>query len=208
MPTRQTKPNRSAKRRKASPKCRAPEAAFTLVELLVVMGIIVVLAAMFTVAGGYMYGEALKSRTKGTISVLAAGLEEYNTTLGTYPPTEPPNDVGPITQTMDNETYDIRNAYSLLRDTQILTEPVESRARSLYAGEDGHEDSDFVVVDGWKNALVYRFPRQADDGQFDLWSMGPDEKDSRASKSDTIDPTTADASGYNEDNIVHGEFQQ
>lgn len=183
-------------------KARVGRSAFTLVELLVVMGIIVLLAGMITVAGGYMWGEALKSRTKGTITMMAMALNQYGETYGGFPH----HDQLPFRYDDDNDAYDIRGLYFLLRDRDLLKEPVNSRFRED-PSSDGEERND-RVLDAWKNPLAYRFPRQVQDGQFDLWSMGPDELDSRGTnKSSTIDPTSEDAAGTNADNIVYGKFR-
>src|SRR5262245_5004575 len=60
--------------------------AFTLVELLVVIGIIALLMALFT--GAVMYGVNLHRRTRSRVGLAALNdaTEKYKTKVGDYPP--------------------------------------------------------------------------------------------------------------------------
>jgi len=204
------RPRRDAQHHAAPCGPRRLAAAFTLIELLVVMGIIVILAGLVVAGSAYMWSMAQVKRTQGTINLLALSLEDFKQTYGKYPYHDKASDSGPywkFSGPLDNSqtSYDIRNLYYVLRDRACLKNPVESRYLSKI-GSAGN-DSDYAVLDAWGNPVVYRFPRNAGDGQYDLWSMGPDAQDSRSSTGDTIDPTDV-SDARNADNIVWGAFER
>jgi prepilin-type N-terminal cleavage/methylation domain-containing protein len=173
---------------------------FTLIELLVVMGIIATLTALVVAVGTHLWTKALVMRTQGTVALLALGLDDFKRTYGAYPNQDGSyGSVPGLGYTGNN--VDIRALYFRLRDSQCLKEPVESRYLTRLA------DNDYVVNDGWGNPIAYRFPRQANDGHFDLWSMGPDGQDARANPGDTIDPADM-TDARNQDNIVWGQFER
>jgi prepilin-type N-terminal cleavage/methylation domain-containing protein len=69
---------------------RAPW-AFSLIELLVVIGVIAVLAAMtFPILGAVKRAQAIH-RARAELSHIETGIEAYKTKLGFYPPDNPPN---------------------------------------------------------------------------------------------------------------------
>lgn len=60
--------------------------AFTLVELLVVLGIICILASLMVAAYSYMGRMALEAKTRAEVKALEAALEAYKRDNGGYPP--------------------------------------------------------------------------------------------------------------------------
>ncbi|MCX6926750.1 MAG: prepilin-type N-terminal cleavage/methylation domain-containing protein [Verrucomicrobia bacterium] len=65
--------------------------AFSLIELLVVIGVIVVLAAMtFPIMGAVKRAQAIH-RARAELSHIETAIEAYKTKLGFYPPDNPPN---------------------------------------------------------------------------------------------------------------------
>jgi prepilin-type N-terminal cleavage/methylation domain-containing protein len=59
--------------------------AFTLIELLTVMAVIVVLAGLTLMGAGYANKKAATSRAEAEIQALSAALESYKADQGTYP---------------------------------------------------------------------------------------------------------------------------
>ena len=59
--------------------------AFTLIEMLVVMAVIAVLAAILLNLNGLVQAKAAKSRAEGEIHALSAGCESYKADNGSYP---------------------------------------------------------------------------------------------------------------------------
>ena len=59
--------------------------AFTVVELLVVMAIILVLAKLILVTSGYVQTKGKRARAEAEIAALSAALENYKADNGVYP---------------------------------------------------------------------------------------------------------------------------
>jgi prepilin-type N-terminal cleavage/methylation domain-containing protein len=64
---------------------RLPSAAFTLLELVVVMAVIVVLAGLILTTSSYVHKEGARSRAEAEIAAIAAALESYKVDNGIYP---------------------------------------------------------------------------------------------------------------------------
>ncbi|MGI8956321.1 MAG: type II secretion system protein [Chthoniobacterales bacterium] len=60
-------------------------AAFTVVELLVVMAIIIVLAGLVLATSSYVHNKGARSRAEAEIAAISAGLENYKADNGVYP---------------------------------------------------------------------------------------------------------------------------
>ncbi len=61
------------------------QAAFTLIELLAVMTIILVLAGLILSIAGFAQSKGAKARAEGEIQAMTTGLESYKTDNGAYP---------------------------------------------------------------------------------------------------------------------------
>lgn len=68
------------------PKMAPTRRAFTLIELLMVIGIIGVLAGMILVGGNAFIKKGKLNRTKAELSQLEAAIDNYKTFKGVYPP--------------------------------------------------------------------------------------------------------------------------
>lgn len=66
---------------------RHAKAAFTLIELMAVITIIVILAGLVIGGMGFVTERRAKSQATVQISLLSKALEEYKLDMGTYPPT-------------------------------------------------------------------------------------------------------------------------
>jgi prepilin-type N-terminal cleavage/methylation domain-containing protein len=64
---------------------RFPRSAFTLVEMIVVIAVILVLVAITIPIAGYVNNRAGRTRAEGEISEMSAGLASYRTDFGGYP---------------------------------------------------------------------------------------------------------------------------
>jgi prepilin-type N-terminal cleavage/methylation domain-containing protein len=61
------------------------EGAFTLIELLIVISIIVVLAGLVLATSGYVTTKGRRSRAEAEIAAISAALESYKADNGIYP---------------------------------------------------------------------------------------------------------------------------
>jgi prepilin-type N-terminal cleavage/methylation domain-containing protein len=59
--------------------------AFTLIELLIVMAIIIVLAGLILATSGYVQDKGKRSRAEAEIAAMSAALESYKADNGVYP---------------------------------------------------------------------------------------------------------------------------
>jgi prepilin-type N-terminal cleavage/methylation domain-containing protein len=64
---------------------RNPSAAFTMVEMMLVMAIIVILAALVAGVSGYAQRRGFRARAEGEIHMLMSACENYRIDNGTYP---------------------------------------------------------------------------------------------------------------------------
>jgi prepilin-type N-terminal cleavage/methylation domain-containing protein len=65
--------------------------AFTLIELLIVMAIIIVLAGLILATAGYVQKKGQRSRAEAEIAAFSAALENYKADNGVYPSTPETN---------------------------------------------------------------------------------------------------------------------
>lgn len=66
-------------------------AAFTIIEVLVVMSIILVLAGLILATSGYVQNKGARSRAEAEIAAMSAALENYKADNGIYPTDSAPN---------------------------------------------------------------------------------------------------------------------
>lgn len=125
----------------------AAPAGFTLIEIMLVVGIIVILmGAVLSRMGGF--GDTAKiAATDAKISQLSAAISSYQTNGGSVPSTE-------------------QGLKALVQKPG--GRPVPTRWVKLA------NDSD--LVDGWKVPLAYYSPARKGGGEFEIVSAGPDKK--------------------------------
>ena len=132
-------------------KTRRRRSAFTLMEVLLVAGILALLAAF---AVPKLFQTATDAKIKlaeaavGPNGPLAQALERYKYNMGAYPETDEGMDM-------------------LL---QARDEVDDERYKGPYLQNDRIEDP-------WGNPFEYRSPGDVHEDGFDLWSRGPDGKD-------------------------------
>ena len=165
------------------------KSAFTLVELLVVLSIVVILAGItFSVASG-VQSTRLKSTAKAELSLLAQSIESFRMNQGDYPVTQSPEDNA------------ITLSKSLLGWKAFLGSPAKFMDRRLsrtapapkpfipvskinFEGEIPEsprvKPTDIQFVDPWGQAYVYAYKESAnwDNFEFVLFSKGEDGKSS------------------------------
>jgi prepilin-type N-terminal cleavage/methylation domain-containing protein len=171
---------------------RSGLAAFTLIELMTVITIIVVLAGLVIGGVGYVQDRQLTARAKIQIDLLSKALEEYKLDNGTYPPTE---NKSSATGSKGTGTSSILfqalywDGYS--NDTKIYL-PELNHENSKQGWTSGTLNANTPIIDPWGNEYCYRTAVNSSGGEnsgtqnpdFDLWSMGKDGK-TAASTSET-----------------------
>ena len=129
--------------------------AFTLLEILTVIAIIVVLASL-TFGGMSYYDQKMKySRTEVLIASIEQALEDYKSDNGAYPN-------GTDTKAVFTALYgDGSNVYLSTLNPDFL-----GKQKNVDAGE---------IIDAWGNKLGYAHPGSMNPpSDFDLWSKGGD----------------------------------
>jgi len=149
---------------------------FSLVELLVVIAIIVILAGIVIIAVKRVSEKQDVAQTKVTLKNISLKLNEYaNDNNGIYPVGDDASSAavfrvlsGDLTGQGDAPTGDV-----------YWSELNNERNPALVGTVQGKK----VILDGFGNSIRYRAARDADgelvedvknDGDFDLWSTGPD----------------------------------
>src|SRR5437660_4313074 len=69
--------------------------AFTIIELLVVISIIIILAGLILSTVGYVQKKAARSRAEAEVAAMSAALESYKADNGIYPSDSTKTDVDP-----------------------------------------------------------------------------------------------------------------
>jgi len=135
---------------------------FTLVELLIVIAIIAILAALTLNTAGYIQKKAARSRAETEIAALSAALESYKADNGDYPQTNG------------------ANASQFLRSSLSPSSGKVYFEFSKTMGEkSGQIDTNGPIVDPFGENYGYQYPGDANRSGtnfFDLWSRGASTK--------------------------------
>lgn len=189
---------------------RRHSAAFTLVEMMAVITIIVILAGIVVGGMGYVNEKQASSKAKVQIKRLEAALEEYKLDNGSYPPTA--DKTGTFTSS-GTSTSSILFNYLYLdsdRDGQTGTSDTDQK---IYLPELDPANNkqgwtiattpatDTKITDPWGNEYCYRSAfgeppvppatgtapanTNTQNPDFDLWSLGKDGKSTPDSPSDS-----------------------
>ncbi len=168
-----------------TPSRRHP-AAFTLIELMAVVTIIVILAGIVVAGLGFVNEKQAREKANVQISLLSRAIEEYKMDMGDYP--GGPN-VGGSTGDASQFLYQ-----ALFKDGFDYTNPDTppsnwTKATKIYVPELDPRNSKLgwvnpttattppanqKIIDPWGNNYRYRRGNGAQNPDFDLWSMGKD----------------------------------
>lgn len=129
---------------------RNKKAGFTLVEMLLVIGLIVLLAGLVIVNVDNIFGDQQAKLTHFKVNeAFKTPLFKYRMDMGSYPSTD--QGLKALLQKPSNDSGKWRGPYV-----------------------DKAED----IVDPWGNELKYRYPSTNNPGSYDLYSLGPDGSES------------------------------
>ena len=136
---------------------------FTLVELLCVIIVLALLAAISIKVTQIAYRRADDTKTKTVMEIIRTANEQYKAKNGYYYP-------------HGGSTYET-DFHDIPLDPDFLGEAYET-CRSI-AAENGNADK---VRDAWGNAIRYRNPGKYNTGTYDLYSIGRDKSAGNAEK--------------------------
>src|SRR6476661_3239819 len=88
--------------------------AFTLIELVVVFGLILVLTGLVLSTAGYARKKSARTRAETEIAAMAAACESYKADNGVYPTNTDTNGLDPTTGTIANYKTPSRYVYGEL----------------------------------------------------------------------------------------------
>src|SRR5579859_2641577 len=135
---------------------RYREAAFTLIELMAVIVIIMILVGIVVSAAKYAQTKAARSRTQSEMAAMETALESYKNDNGAYP-------VGDSSATSSISVY---MALAGGPKTYILFKPVQLQTNVVWNSD--------VIIDAFGKPYYYQYPGVSNAPGFDLWSAGPD----------------------------------
>jgi type II secretory pathway pseudopilin PulG len=159
--------------------------AFTIIELLVVMIIILVLAGLILATSGYIQNKGKRSRAEAEIAALAAALENYKADNGSYPIDAANSTTNTLdARTMVNPTVGQYAAASLFLYKELSGDPIGNRAltgKSYFPFKPGmllpkdQAAAVIAIADPFGCSYGYSTANQANSSKgynptFDLWS--------------------------------------
>jgi len=176
---------------------RIGRAAFTLIELLAVIAIIVILAGL--VVGGMEYANQRSATEKAKIQIalLSKAIEEYKMDMGAYPGTDENTAIAgdvseQLYETLFKDGYDYTDPATppspWTKATKIyLTQldPRNSKQGWVTKTTASTPDANLKIRDPWGNGYRYRKGSNAQNPDFDLWSTGKDGKTNAANSAKT-----------------------
>jgi general secretion pathway protein G len=140
---------------------------FTLVEMLAVIAIIVILAALVVQGLKFAKEKERLNKAKVQIALLAKAIEEYKLDNGAYPPSS--------SATGENSTADLRKVLYLDgkndSSVKIYLSDLDVTSTQGWVSEDSETAE---ILDPWGNEYFYRTGTGSINPDFDLWSSGKD----------------------------------
>ena len=162
--------------------------AFTILELLVVLTIILVLAGLILATSGYVQNKGARSRTEVEIAAISAALENYKADNGVYPSNDDTKALDPATTIPNSYRPASSYLYSQVTgddDANPITSAPPHAKNYLGNGlkpnmlAPNPPGPNTYLQDPFRNSFGYSTAKAEDPGgavghnpTFDLWSTG------------------------------------
>jgi prepilin-type N-terminal cleavage/methylation domain-containing protein len=149
-------------------KTRQHKHGLSLVEMLIVVGVIALLATMVISVAGRIDAQAKENAVKNLFAVLEGALEEYKDFIGEFP------------RAMNTDPYmNSEILYERLNEVSVSRKILEKISGSLIQNKYSPvgvslDESPPEIYDPWGTVLYYRYA--AGDNFPELVSAGPDRK--------------------------------
>lgn len=190
---------------------RRHPAAFTLIELMAVITIIVILAGMVVGGLGYVNEKQAREKAKLQIALLSKAIEEYKMDMGAYPGSTAA--FGGATATAAGGDFSQVLYNALFKEGFDYTNPSIppsnwTKATKIYLPELDPRDNkqgwvnpttaaippaNLKIIDPWGGNYRYRTGTNTQNPDFDLWSFGKDGLSSTSTTATGLtDPKTKD----------------
>ena len=157
---------------------------FTLIEILVVVGVIAILMGAAVGVSSYVSRRNADARTLATVEMIRIGLEQYKAKYGFYPPTIQIQANGYIPFCLDvfspnadkdsNPERMIQNNFNQFIDINLLSQQKYSDKTDVSGGPAGSVRCQ--LKDGYGEPIYYRCPGYVNKTAYDLGSLGADGK--------------------------------
>lgn len=143
---------------------------FTLIELLAVITIIVILAGLTIGGMSYVNEKQAVEKAKVQIKLLESAIEEYKLDNGSYPGTSANT---PIAGTgVTNQLYRALYLDGVTNNTRVYLPQLDPN--DTKQGWLSGTGTARTIIDPWGNEFRYRKGNNAQNPDFDIWTMGKD----------------------------------
>ncbi len=188
---------------------RKKRLGFTLVELLVVIAIIVILAAIGVGSFGFVQDLQAKEKAKVQMALLSNAIEEYKKDMGEYPGTDEntaaDGDVSEeLYQALFKDGFDYTNPANppanWTKATKIYVpelDPRTTKQRWVTPSPKATDPADDLkIIDPWGENYRYRKGTNAENQDFDLWSMGKDKQTDTTNSDKSVEENKDDIRNF------------
>ena len=138
---------------------------FTLIEVLAVMTIIAILAALSFGGFNAMIKSSNNKATQTRLALIGTKLQEYKLDTGVYPGAAADGDEDSA-QILLQELGGLDSAGQKIAGKKVYIAELAQRSKDMTDGE--------TIIDKFGFPLRYRTGDAATNPDFDLWSVGPD----------------------------------
>lgn len=176
-----------------NPSLHRRPTGFTLIEMMAVITIIMILAAVVVGGTSFVNDRQAREKARIDISLLSKAIEEYKLDMGEYPGSD---DNTAVQGDVSEELYEalFLNGYNYQSNGgsgttkyKIYVPELDPRnAKQTWvdlATTAAPGATPLKIKDPWRNAYRYRKGQNAQNPDFDLWSCGKD------GKTDAVNPS-------------------